>query len=376
MGAAGSDVTVVPSRASEGTAGKTRSPRSSSTSEFRAFLPGRTTFRRRCRSAVASRETRPTIWRTEVAGFAARSGSTSKVDPPPDLCDRGCRTRDPTDAIEVYRRFASPRSGSATGRVRRSWYFSPTATMPRVLEALRLPDSCTADEIARVDRSGPQDVSETEWLEDVPRLGPKTCWLRRIRRTGRTDAMMSKTAQPHHRPESRKPTATSASCSRRHRLEGISPRSCKCGANDPIPRMIYLDGSLYPRCLPRSPTNTSRNGSGSCSSKWSWSRTSTSPAFSPAQTTFRRRAKRGGVEGDQTYYLANAGSNSRQEARSTCEPIRPRPGDRGRATHGPTRRSRSIDDSASPRSGSATQAELTILVLQPNGQYARVRAKP
>jgi Uma2 family endonuclease len=70
----------------------------------------------------------------------------------------------------------------------------------------------------------------------------------------------------------------------------------------PVPRMIYLDGDL----ILMSPAYLHE----SVKERFGWFvhviveelRIDCAPA---GQTTFRRRAKRGGVEGDQTYYLAS-----------------------------------------------------------------------
>ena len=97
---------------------------------------------------------------------------------------------------------------------------------------------------------------------------------------------------------------------------------------------------------------------------------STSLASPPASTTFRRRAKTGGVEGDQTYYLANeARIRGKDKLHLKTDP----PPDLAiEAVH-----SHEADAAIEvyrrfkvPEVWICDEAGLVILVLQPNGRYA------
>jgi Uma2 family endonuclease len=88
------------------------------------------------------------------------------------------------------------------------------------------------------------------------------------------------------------------------------------------------------------------------------------------QTTFRRRAKRGGVEGDHSYYLANADRvRGKKQLNLSTDP----PPDlviEAVATH-------EADDALEvyrrlrvPEVWVCDQSEMTIQILQPNGRYA------
>jgi Uma2 family endonuclease len=95
------------------------------------------------------------------------------------------------------------------------------------------------------------------------------------------------------------------------------------------------------------------------------------PCIPAGSTTFRRRATKGGVEGDQTYYLANeARVRGKNELHLRIDP----PPDLAiEAVH-------SHDADAAievyrrfrvPEVWVCDEAELVILVLQPNGRYAQ-----
>src|SRR5438477_7079351 len=69
-----------------------------------------------------------------------------------------------------------------------------------------------------------------------------------------------------------------------------------------VPRMVYLDGTVW-LMSPAFPHER-------LSKRLGWVvevivEELDIPCIAAASTTFRRRIKRGGVEGDQTYYLAN-----------------------------------------------------------------------
>src|SRR5215510_8497221 len=68
------------------------------------------------------------------------------------------------------------------------------------------------------------------------------------------------------------------------------------------PRMVYLDGTVW-LMSPSFPHERLKKRLG-----WFVEeivRAFGIPCVATASTTFRRRAKRGGIEGDETYYLAN-----------------------------------------------------------------------
>ena len=94
------------------------------------------------------------------------------------------------------------------------------------------------------------------------------------------------------------------------------------------------------------------------------------PCIPAASTTFRRRAKRGGVEGDQSYYLANEEKvRGKEKLHLKTDP----PPDLAiEAVH-----SHEADAALEvyrrfkvPEVWVCDQAELVILVLQPSGRYA------
>ena len=119
--------------------------------------------------------------------------------------------------------------------------------------------------------------------------------------------------------------------------------------------------------------NGSRSGSGGSSKRSSIDLEI--PCIPTASTTFRRRAKRGGVEGDQTYYLANEERIRGKDKINLKDRPSPGSGDRGRLSATRlTRPSRSIAGSV-PEVWVCDESELVILVLQPNGQYARIADK-
>jgi Uma2 family endonuclease len=134
-----------------------------------------------------------------------------------------------------------------------------------------------------------------------------------------------------------------------------------------IPRMIYLDGSL--RLM--SPSYRHEN----LKERLGVLVTEVVTGLKircvlSGQTTFRRRAKRGGVEGDHSYYLANANRvRGKKQINLSTDP----PPDlviEAVATH-------KADDALEvyrrlrvPEVWVCTQTELTIWVLQPTGRYA------
>ena len=134
-----------------------------------------------------------------------------------------------------------------------------------------------------------------------------------------------------------------------------------------VPRMVYLDGTVWvisPSCPhERLKTRLGRFVSEVVTGL-------EIPCIAAASTTFRRRAKRGGVEGDQTYYLANE-KRVRGKAKLHLK-IDPPPDLAIEAVH-----SHDADGAIEvyrrfkvPEVWVCDEDELTILVLQPNGRYA------
>ncbi len=91
------------------------------------------------------------------------------------------------------------------------------------------------------------------------------------------------------------------------------------------PRMIYLDGSLQ-LVSPSFPHEFSKNGWGSSSSTIVVGLDI--PCIPAGSTTFRRVGSEAGVEGDETYYLANAAAFAGKRDRPAHRPAS-RPGGRG-----------------------------------------------
>ena len=103
---------------------------------------------------------------------------------------------------------------------------------------------------------------------------------------------------------------------------------------------------VYCSCLLRSPTNGSRNDSGLFVMELV--EDLDIPCIVAGSTTFRRRAKRGGVEGDQTYYLA-IWTNPWQEEDRSEERSAPGSGGRGRRDSWSRRGRRGLSPIPRPR---------------------------
>jgi len=134
-----------------------------------------------------------------------------------------------------------------------------------------------------------------------------------------------------------------------------------------MPRMIYLDGTVW-LMSPAFPHERLKKRLG-----WIVEvivEELDIPCVAAGSTTFRRRAKKGGVEGDQTYYLANEERvRGKEKLHLRTDP----PPDLAiEAVH-------SHDADAAievyrrfkvPEVWVCDEAELVILILQPNGRYA------
>jgi Uma2 family endonuclease len=140
----------------------------------------------------------------------------------------------------------------------------------------------------------------------------------------------------------------------------------KLRAGSPVPRMVYLDGSLS-LMSPSFTHEYLKERLGILVTEVVVGLVI--PCIHSGSTTFRRRAKRGGVEGDQTYYLANL-DRIRGKKKISLR-VDPPP---DLAIEVVT--SHDADDAVEvyrrfrvPEVWICDQDQLTILVLQPNGRY-------
>jgi Uma2 family endonuclease len=134
-----------------------------------------------------------------------------------------------------------------------------------------------------------------------------------------------------------------------------------------LPRMVYLDGTVW-LMSPTFPHERLKTRLGNFVTELVVGLDI--PCIAAASTTFRRRAKRGGVEGDQTYYLAN---EKRVRGKDNLHLKSDPPPDLAiEAVH-------SHDADAAievyrrfkvPEVWVGDQDEVRFLVLQPNGRYA------
>jgi Uma2 family endonuclease len=134
------------------------------------------------------------------------------------------------------------------------------------------------------------------------------------------------------------------------------------------PRMVYLDGTVW-LMSPSFPHERLKTRLGQLVTEVVVGLNI--PCVPAGSTTFRRRAKKGGVEGDQTYYLAN---EERIRGKNKIDLRTDPPPDLAiEAVH-------SHDANAAvrvfrrlhvPEVWICDEAELIILVLQPDGRYAQ-----
>jgi Uma2 family endonuclease len=135
-----------------------------------------------------------------------------------------------------------------------------------------------------------------------------------------------------------------------------------------VPRMIYRDGSVIlvsPSCahehfkerLGRLVTEIVRGFKIPCNPS--------------GQTTFRRHAKRGGVEGDLTYYLANEARIRGKRRINLREDPPPDLAIEVAVTHDPADAVEVYRRFRVPEVWICDERGLTILVLQPDGRYAQ-----
>jgi Uma2 family endonuclease len=140
----------------------------------------------------------------------------------------------------------------------------------------------------------------------------------------------------------------------------------KLRAGSPVPRMVYLDGSLS-LMSPSFTHEYLKERLGILVTEVVVGLVI--PCIHSGSTTFRRRAKRGGVEGDQTYYLANFERIRGKKKISLRVDPPPDLAIEVVADH-------DADDSVEvyrrfrvPEVWICDQDQLTILVLEPNGRY-------
>jgi Uma2 family endonuclease len=134
------------------------------------------------------------------------------------------------------------------------------------------------------------------------------------------------------------------------------------------PRMVYLDGTVW-LMSPAFPHER-------LSKRLGWiveviAEELEVPCIASGSTTFRRRAKRGGVEGDQSYYLAN---EERVRGKDKIDLRTDPPPDlaiEAVHSHDADRAIEVYRRLNVPEVWVCDEDELVILVLQPNGRYAR-----
>jgi Uma2 family endonuclease len=134
-----------------------------------------------------------------------------------------------------------------------------------------------------------------------------------------------------------------------------------------VPKMIYLDGSLRLMSPSYRHENLKERLGVLVTEVVAGLRI---PCVMSGQTTFRRRAKRGGVEGDLSYYLANAYRVRGKKRLSLSTDPPPDLVIEAVATH-------EADDALEvyrrlrvPEVWVCDQSKLTIWILQPSGRYA------
>jgi Uma2 family endonuclease len=124
--------------------------------------PGQTTFRRHAKRGGVEGDL--TYYLANEARIRGKKRISLKVDPPPDLAIEVAVTRDPADAIEVYRRFRVPELWICEHDGLTILVLQSDGRYAKTEHSLAFP-FIAAEEICEwVHR--PQNVSETEWLGD------------------------------------------------------------------------------------------------------------------------------------------------------------------------------------------------------------------
>jgi Uma2 family endonuclease len=135
-----------------------------------------------------------------------------------------------------------------------------------------------------------------------------------------------------------------------------------------MPRMVYLDGTVWVMS-PAFPHER-------LSKRLGWIvevivEEFDIPCTPAGSTTFRRRAKKGGVEGDQTYYLANEERIRGKDKLHLKTDPPPDLAIEAVHTHDAEAAIEVYRRLKVPEVWVCDEDELLILVLQPNGRYAR-----
>jgi len=136
------------------------------------------------------------------------------------------------------------------------------------------------------------------------------------------------------------------------------------------PRMVYLDGTVWLMSL-SFPHERMKE-------RFGWLllvliEEFDVPCIPAGSTTFRRRAKKGGVEGDQTYYLANEARIQGKGHKDNIDLSTDPPPDLAIEvvrSHGAAAAIEVYRRLRVPEVWICDRAELVISVLQPNGRYA------
>ncbi len=133
-----------------------------------------------------------------------------------------------------------------------------------------------------------------------------------------------------------------------------------------VPRMVYLDGSL--RLLSPSYFHESLTNLLGCF-VMVLAEELDIPCIMAGSTTYRRRAKRGGVEGDQTYYFSNLDRiRNKKKIHLKVDPP-PDLAIEAVVTHGAEDAVEVYRRLRVPEVWICDENQLTILVLQPSGRY-------
>jgi Uma2 family endonuclease len=136
----------------------------------------------------------------------------------------------------------------------------------------------------------------------------------------------------------------------------------------PIPKMVYLDGTVW-LISPSFPHERLKMRLGEFVTEVV---VGLEIRFLPAgSTTLRRRAKKGGVEGDQTYYLANEGRIRGKDKINLRTDPPPDLAIEAVCTHEADEAVEVYRRPRVPEVWICDEAELVILVLQANGEYSR-----
>jgi Uma2 family endonuclease len=135
----------------------------------------------------------------------------------------------------------------------------------------------------------------------------------------------------------------------------------------PMPKMVYLDGTVW-LMSPTYPHERLKKRLG-----WVVEeivRSLRIPCIATASTTFRRRGKKGGVEGDQSYYLTNEHRIRGKDKISLRTDPPPDLAIEAVCTHEADEAIEVYRRIRVPEVWVCDEAELIILILQPDGRYA------